>query len=146
MEDAHVLPALCADGPLRVVGGVVGDLVAQAVGVALHEGHERPALQTVGRVDAGDVAQGGVEVEVGDHRVDPPAAGEPVRSAHEQHHADAPVEEGGLGPRVGEAVVGGADDEGVVRDSAAVISRRAISSPTSGAMRWRTTSQRSGST
>ena len=49
-----------------------------------------------------------------------PAAGEAARPAHDHHHADAAVVQGRLGAGEGEAVVGRADDQRVVRQAEVV--------------------------
>ena len=80
VEAADVLPALGADRALRLVGGVVGrlgeDRLVQALDLAAHQRHQRGALQPVGRLDPGQLAEGRVDVEVADRRVDHLAAGE----------------------------------------------------------------------
>src|SRR3954453_15179635 len=58
-----------------------------------------------------DVAQGGVDVEVADHRVVDLSAGESARPAHEEHDAGAAVIERRLCAWEGEAVIRRADDQ-----------------------------------
>jgi len=100
-----------------VVGDLGEDLVVEGRGLTLDQRHQRLALEEAGWIDPGDLAQGRIDVELGDHQIDDLAAVEPVRPAHDHHHPDAAVEQGRLGLREGEAVVGGADDQGVVCES-----------------------------
>ena len=64
---------------MRLVGGVVGrlgeDRVVEAVDLPPHQRHQRGALQPVGVLGAGEVAEGREDVEVADRRVDHLAAG-----------------------------------------------------------------------
>jgi hypothetical protein len=110
-----------ADGPLRVVRGVVGELReelgADLGGRPADERHERAPVGGRGRRDPGELAERGVEVDLGDERVADPAATEASRAADDEHDADPPVGEPALGPRDGEPVIRGEHHERVVRES-----------------------------
>ena len=88
--------------------------------VSVDERHQRCALEERRVLHTGHVAEGGVDVEVADHRVDYPAAREALRAAHDEDDAGAAVVQGCL--RLGErqTVVRGADDERPVRQPALV--------------------------
>ena len=102
-----------------MVGGLGEGRLVQAVDLAAHQRHQRSALQPVGLLDPGQLAEGRVDVEVGDRGVDHLAAGE-AGAAHDHHHPGAAVVQGRLGAGEGDAVVGGAEDQGVLDDAEVV--------------------------
>lgn len=87
------------------------DRLVDLVGLPAREGYQRPALEEVGRLDPGELAQRGMDVEVGDERIGDVPATEPARAAHDEHHAEAAVEERGLRAGEGDAVIGGEHDQ-----------------------------------
>ncbi len=116
-EPADVLPAARAHGAHRLVGGVVRhlgkDSVVHLLRLAADEGQEGVSREPRRTLHVQEVAEGGVDVHVRHHGVADPASREPARPAHDEHDADAVVGEVALGAWEGDAVVGGADDEGV---------------------------------
>ncbi len=123
VKPPYVLPTLGPDRPVRLVGSVVGrlgeDRVMEALDLSPHQRQQRGALQPVRVLGAGDVAEGRVDVEVADRRVDHLSRRE-AGPADDHHHPDAAVEEGRLGAGEGDAVVGRADDDRVL-DQAEVV-------------------------
>ena len=71
-------------------------------------------------LDARQVADRRIDVEVGDHGIEDLAAREPARSAHQQHHTEAAIEQRRLGARKRETMIGGADDQGAFGEAVLV--------------------------
>ena len=124
VEAAHVLVPRGAHGALRLVGGVerhLGEhLVAHLVDVTADQREQRRALEPRRLVDAGDVADRRVQVEVAHQRVVDPPTGEAPGPPHDEHHADATVVHRRLRVREREAVVGREDHQRVVDDAVLV--------------------------
>ena len=123
---ADIFEAVGADGTHGFIGGVeidLGeDLFVQGLGLTGDQRAKALALQTVGRVEAELVADGGVKVEVGGYGVDDFAAAVDAvrRAAEDQHDAQAVVGEAALHVGEGDPVVCGGQDEGVVGEAGAV--------------------------
>ena len=118
VKAADVLPALRADRALGLVGRVVGNLgedgLVQLRHLAPDERQRGGALEQARATDLEQVAEGREDVDMRHQRVANLAAAEAAGPAHDQHHADAVVGQVALHARAGDAVVRGADDQGVL--------------------------------
>jgi hypothetical protein len=103
-----------------VVGHLGEEDVVDLARLAADQRHQAGALQPGRLLDPGQLADRRVDVEVADEAVEDAAAEEAAGAAHDHHHPDPAVIQGRLRVGEGEAVVGGADDQGAVLEPALV--------------------------
>ena len=124
LKAAYVLPSLGPHRPLRLVGGVIGDLpedlVVDLLCLAACQGQKGLPLVPGELLRGKQLADRGEQVDVGDHGVTYLPTVETARAADNEHDARAVIQKIALHAGEGNAMVSGADNQSVLPETTTV--------------------------